>query len=116
MRRLPMSRDKELASWSCCHFLIDILDTLRSVQRLQAHRSPCKVKIDNKVPQEVPAENSTLSEPCGLVYGFHVKHRRVDLLQFAQSQTDTRQLQKFNVLSDSCRSKHAHLRRLQQIE
>src|ERR1041384_6962248 len=112
-RQSPMFRDIGPASWSYHHFRIDNFNTLWFLaQRFQTHCSPCKVKIDTKVPQEVSTENSTLRKPRGLVYRFHIKHRGIDFFNLPKAETQSRQLQKLHVFGHARRSEDAHLRRL----
>src|SRR5215207_8510301 len=116
-RQSPMSPGKELASWSYDRFRIDILHALRFLmQRFQTHCSPCEVKIDAKVPQEITAEDAALREPCRLVHRFHIEHRSIDLLELTKPETESWQLQQLHVFSYTRSSKDAHFRRLEQIQ
>src|SRR5215212_10046073 len=116
-RRSPTSPNKDLASWSCYHFRIDCLSApWFLVQMFQTHCPPCKIKIDAEVPQEITTKNTTLCKPRGLIYRFHIEHRRIDLFQFTQTKTQPRQLQKLYVFRHSRRPKDTHPGRLKQIQ
>src|SRR5215213_2894753 len=116
-RRSPTSPNKDLASWSCYHFRIDWIGAPGFlIQRFQTHCPPCKVKIDAEVPQEITTKNTTLCKPRSLVYRFHVEHGSIDLLEFTQSKTQPRQLQKLHVFRHSSGAKDTHLRRLKQVQ
>src|ERR1044072_5948304 len=111
-----MSPDKALVSWSYYHFriIVDAFGFL--IQRLQTHCPPCKIKIDAEVPQEVTTKNAALREARGLVNRFEVEHGGIDLLELTQTKTQSRQLQQLHIFRHTRSAKHAHLRRLKQIE
>src|SRR4051794_38721675 len=112
-----MSPDKEPASWSHDRFRLHVLDVLRFlIQKFQTHCSPGKVKIDAEVAQEVTTEDTRLRKSRRLVYRLEVEHRCIDLVQTTQTQTQSRQLQQLHIFRHPRGAKHAHLRRLQQIE
>src|SRR5687768_1905544 len=97
-RQSQMFPGKSLASWIYYHFRIHILHVLRfQIQRLQTHRAAAKVKIDAEVPQEIAAEDAALREPSSLIYRFHIEHCRIDLFEFTESETQSRQLQNLDI-------------------
>src|SRR5450432_894775 len=77
-------------------------------QRFEPNQALLKIERDPKVPQEIAAQNATLSEARSLVYRVQIKDGRVDAFATERAEDYPGQNQRLHVVGDTRCSEHSH--------